>query len=186
VIAPPPHPPVERFLCLCGCGEATNIIKRNHFKRNRLKGQFAPYLPGHQNRGKSRTGSGMSGKKRSEESKRKQGKAISGSNHWNWKGGIASNRGAKGRPKGEKHWNWQGGITPLGVRQRNDERNKKWRRSVFKRDNFTCLDCGKVGGKLNAHHIQPWAECPELRFVLENGRTLCTNCHRKEHGWRGY
>lgn len=60
---------------------------------------------------------------------------------------------------------------------------KKWRTDVFKRDNFTCQKCGQKGGYLNAHHIQQWANFPELRFELSNGITLCESCHDKEHGF---
>ncbi len=54
---------------------------------------------------------------------------------------------------------------------------ENWRTRVFIRDNFTCLICEKVGGKLNAHHIESWVKYPELRFDINNGVTLCEDCH---------
>ena len=58
---------------------------------------------------------------------------------------------------------------------------KRWRKKVFERDNFTCRKCEKVGGKLNAHHINPFSTHPELRFDIENGLTLCHSCHVELH-----
>ena len=65
---------------------------------------------------------------------------------------------------------------------RKSEEYKNWRMRVFERDNFKCQVCGKVGGELNAHHIKEFSEYPELRFEVDNGITLCVNCHKKIHG----
>jgi hypothetical protein len=54
-----------------------------------------------------------------------------------------------------------------------------WRESVFKRDGWTCVHCGQIGGRLHADHIKPWAHHPELRYDVDNGRTLCVPCHHK-------
>lgn len=56
---------------------------------------------------------------------------------------------------------------------------EKWRKAVFERDNYTCVECGIRGTYLEADHIKPWAYFPELRFELSNGRTLCRTCHDK-------
>ena len=58
---------------------------------------------------------------------------------------------------------------------------KEWRTSVFKRDKYTCTDCETKGGILHAHHILDWANHPELRYDINNGSTLCTSCHSKQH-----
>lgn len=94
---------------------------------------------------------------------------------------------------------WKGGV---------NERNKtlyrlvrdlkeyaEWRKSVMKRDEYTCQNCGQRGGKLEVDH-SPFAfsvilntfldlKRPEqaigLPFLwdIENGRTLCKICHLK-------
>lgn len=63
-----------------------------------------------------------------------------------------------------------------------------WRKSVLKADDYTCKECGlkdPTGKMLNAHHIQPRRDFPNLTFDLCNGITLCGSCHhntyKKEH-----
>ena len=55
---------------------------------------------------------------------------------------------------------------------------KLWREKVFKRDKYTCQNCKQKGGYLEPHHIKSWAKYPKLRFRLNNGLTLCHNCHK--------
>lgn len=56
---------------------------------------------------------------------------------------------------------------------------KEWRNFIFKRDQYTCFECKKVGGQLNAHHITQYSLHPELALNYANGITLCVDCHRK-------
>jgi predicted HNH restriction endonuclease len=55
-----------------------------------------------------------------------------------------------------------------------------WRKAVFKRDNYMCKKCGKIGF-INAHHIKEWASNPDKRFDVNNGLTLCIECHGRIH-----
>ena len=85
---------------------------------------------------------------------------------------------------GENHWAWKGGVTPINHKIRMSLEYKLWRRSVFDRDGYTCVWCGdkSAEGKkvvLQADHIKPFAYFPELRFAIDNGRTLCILCHKK-------
>lgn len=79
---------------------------------------------------------------------------------------------------------WKGGITPVNFSIRNSLEYKNWRRLVFERDGYRCLDCGVKNGDgknvvLNADHILPFAYFPRLRFDINNGQTLCRPCHKK-------
>ena len=80
---------------------------------------------------------------------------------------------------GEKSNHWKGGITPENLKIRQSKEYKDWRTAVFQRDDYTCQECKGKGYTLHADHIKPFAYFPELRLVIDNGRTLCADCHRK-------
>lgn len=56
-----------------------------------------------------------------------------------------------------------------------------FRNGVFKRDSFTCRICEITGGKLQAHHLNGWNWFREGRFDINNGVTLCVDCHKEFH-----
>jgi len=88
------------------------------------------------------------------------------------------------RMMGELNPMWKGGDSD---KERRNSAYKEWRIAVFERDGFICRRCGYFNGcgakrrDLNAHHIVPWIESIELRYVVENGATLCVPCHIREH-----
>lgn len=133
----------------------------------------------------------MKGKRMSVESRKKMSDARKG------KPGI-------GRPKGLKHTTETKAKIAMIVRQRTprgaahyayshgkhqrdkcDRRTveyRQWRDAVYERDGYTCQHCGDArGGNLQAHHVKPFADHPELRFDVANGLTLCRDCHEKVH-----
>lgn len=61
-----------------------------------------------------------------------------------------------------------------------DTQYKYWMLEVKKRDGWMCRvsnqDCS---GRLEAHHILPWRDYPNLRYSLNNGITLCHFHHPK-------
>ena len=81
---------------------------------------------------------------------------------------------------GENNPNWKGGISSENNLLRTSAEYKNWRKSVFERDGYKCQICGQVGGELEVHHIKPFSIHPELRFVVDNGITLCKSCHHIE------
>lgn len=56
-----------------------------------------------------------------------------------------------------------------------------WSEDVKQRDGYKCVLCGS-SVRLNAHHIKPVSLYPECRNDLDNGITLCRECHLKQHG----
>ena len=103
--------------------------------------------------------------------------------------------------RGERGYWWRGGRTNLTKLLYHGIEYRKWRKAVFVRDHYTCQFCKLVGGKLNADHIKPrsvivqeyLSDKPQLDTVqrqyqallthkelwcIENGRTLCEECHR--------
>jgi len=84
--------------------------------------------------------------------------------------------------RGEKRPNWIKDRSTLEVQTyRKSTEYKEWRSRIFVRDNFTCQTCLKVGGRLNAHHIVPYIKDPNLRICMDNGITLCKECHKLAH-----
>ena len=191
------RPFVIRQFCKNNCGNRIKT-KRNIFCSNKCRGIVHPQIP-----------KGYKfGKRKSSPHTIEHNKNIGNANRGKKKiGHIAWNKGIMGlkqirspegkisfREKmkkaisGEKHWNWKGGTTFIYEKIRRTTEYKLWRKSVFERDNYTCKNCKIKGGILNADHIKPFALYPELRFAVDNGRTLCVTCHRKTdtYGWKIY
>lgn len=87
----------------------------------------------------------------------------------------------------------KGGVSAVAALIRGTSPYKNWRTAIYKRDDYTCQQCGVRGGKLNADHKTPFsvllrrhkiktimeaAACSEL-WNLDNGKTLCVPCHLK-------
>ena len=106
------------------------------------------------------------------------------------KGQVPFNKGTKGLMKPNKTsfkkgiipWNsGKGNINFENQLQRKREEYKLWRNSVFERDNFTCQKTGQRGGRIVAHHINNFADFPDLRTSISNGITLSDKAHREFH-----
>lgn len=86
---------------------------------------------------------------------------------------------------GARSPNWKGGVSSINHVIRNSQEYKYWRKSVFQRDEYTCQSCGAKNTKLNAHHIKRFAKDIANRFNVENGITLCVDCHKQLHKIEG-
>lgn len=102
---------------------------------------------------------------------------------------------------GNKSNLWMGGKTQLTSLIRECYKYHEWRTRVYKRDDFTCVWCGQVGGKIQADHLIPFSKLLDLMldkhnareldkytqleiaqqfeqlWDINNGRTLCQECH---------
>lgn len=79
---------------------------------------------------------------------------------------------------------------------RTHDKYDKWRFAIYKRDEYKCVKCGTKSDKLHAHHIKPLIEIvneykgnikeilnSEIFNDINNGITLCPECHKEEHGF---
>jgi len=119
----------------------------------------------------------MNGKKHSDETKQK----------------MSINRRHKNC--GVNHHNWNNGITRLYKNIRELVKRRHWGDYVFEKDNYTCQICNQIGYELNAHHIKSFSKIIEennikslddaydcvMLFDINNGITLCVDCHRWVH-----
>ena len=100
----------------------------------------------------------------------------------------------KGRNNGmfgiikENHPNWNPNLTDEERElKRATYENEQWRKSVFERDKFACQHCfDDTGGNLEAHHLYSWHAHESLRYEVNNGVTLCEQCHKDFHFSYGY
>ena len=86
-------------------------------------------------------------------------------------------------PRGENHSCWFKDRTELKKSDRNSKSSAcvDWKKNVYKRDSWKCkINNSDCKGRLEAHHILPWIDYPELRFDINNGITLCHAHHPRK------
>jgi hypothetical protein len=95
--------------------------------------------------------------------------------------------------RGDKHHNWNNGISSLYKNIRSMSKYYYWRQSCFERDDYICQICFERGIELQVDHIKPFsliikennlinvqeAFCCDELWDINNGRTLCVECHRE-------
>lgn len=90
------------------------------------------------------------------------------------------------RMRGANHPHWIADRSKLkkprhNCSDREVSKMQRWREAVFSRDNYTCQRCFVRGGRLQAHHILPYAKYEALRYEIGNGLALCVACHKAVH-----
>lgn len=94
------------------------------------------------------------------------------------------NCGSKER-SGEKNGKWNSEMTDEDRKEASQwmktNEHKIWVKSVLKRDKYICQICDEHKNHLNAHHILNWRTHKDLRIDINNGITLCEDCHKEFH-----
>lgn len=88
---------------------------------------------------------------------------------------------------GSKSPRWNPKLTQEErMKNRDTLENIQWRNNIYGRDNYTCQCCSKHGGDMIAHHLDGYNWCEDKRFDIDNGITLCEDCHKEFHHIYGY
>lgn len=162
-----------RWWCKCDCGVEKSIRGSSLGKSSISCGCYMKEILSKKRKGQ----------KASVETRRKMSKSREGlKNHF-----YGKKHSLEARKKmSDNHPDWKREKSPcwnpeLTDEERYDERNtlehRIWRRDVLKKDNYTCVKCGVIGGKLIAHHLEGYKNNKHLRFVVSNGVTCCETCH---------
>jgi hypothetical protein len=92
------------------------------------------------------------------------------------------------RRSGDNHPNYNPNLTKQ-ERLGNRSKCKSWRFRIYKLFDNTCDACGSVGligiNRI-AHHIESYMSNKKLRFDINNGACLCSECHDSFHKTYGY
>lgn len=164
-------------LCKCECGKESLRESISMFNST-LKGCFSCCKIGSKNR---------LGTKWSDESRKKLSISLKGKhnspNTQFKKGMIPFNKGIKMLDRtGKNHYLWKNDRSQIeeGKKRWYSKEYAEWRQQIFTRDNFKCKINSDCKGQLEAHHILPWIDYPELRFDINNGITLCHAHHPRK------
>ncbi|MFH1820669.1 MAG: hypothetical protein ABH805_02045 [Candidatus Nealsonbacteria bacterium] len=116
-------------------------FKQGESPRNFGRGQFQKDHPGYL------THPNKTSFKKGQVNINKDKKGLWGSNKGSFQKGHTPYFKGKTIPQisGKNHPNWKGGITKLAEKIRRYQIYKQWRYDIFRRDNWTCQECGKKG-----------------------------------------
>lgn len=105
--------------------------------------------------------------------------------------GCLNREGSRDRAKvilagkrGQAHPRWNPELADEDRKYARCPEHQAWSKQVLRRDKWRCVACG-VGGSVHAHHLRSYRLHPEIRSDLNNGATVCPDCHRAYHSHVG-
>lgn len=165
-------------------------LSKEHKEKISKAYDYAKYVSPERNKKISQS---LKGRKWTDEQRKAKSDAMKGSlpDHL-MRPEVIAKRGRKRRGSNSNFW--KDGRTKLVRQIKNLGLYKQWRKAVFERDNYTCQICDIRGSvELCPDHIKPFSHilddnkittrkeaemCEEL-WNVDNGRTLCHECHKK-------
>jgi 5-methylcytosine-specific restriction endonuclease McrA len=89
--------------------------------------------------------------------------------------------------RGELHPGWKSSRSQKDrLYRRQYPEYYAWRNRIFERDSFICRVCGiSRSDQMVAHHLYSYAKYKDLQLNVNNGITLCSDCHNGFHEWHG-
>lgn len=176
--------------CWCGCGVATSLERQSSSRRGWLKGEPTRYLPGHEQRLRAKTRIC----RRYKEGEQALGLATEFGLSEGAVYALLRRRGIEVR--NQRLLEWEEARAAEAIRSLPAYR--RWREAVLERDGRVCQQCGidySRSNPLHAHHLLSFAEilanyrpinvdeaeAYALLWDVDNGVTLCGECHRAAH-----
>lgn len=164
---------LKRWSGFCSsCSASKSLLGNTHTKGHKLSDEH-----------KKKCSLSLKGKKmplRTKEWRVNQSKKITGFKHT-----LEARKKMGDSHRGSKSSTWKGGVTSHNDIVRKSLEIKLWKKACLERDKSTCQKCKHVGGELCVHHINNFADFPELRSSIENGITLCKEDHLTFHSIYG-
>jgi len=169
------------FHCLCDCGNLT-VKSGSALRRGKVKSCGCLYIETRHRRMPKETKQKISKARKGIKFNAKHLQNLSIS-HMGQKVTEETKRKLSAVHQGITIDLWKEFATTRNHRRKVSKEWKKWRDAVFLRDDWTCMDCNERGLRLHPHHINAKSLYPELIFDVDNGITLCVECHMKTESW---
>lgn len=162
------------IICACGCGTLIEPFDKRHRPKKYVWGHANIRKLIENNKGREPWNKGI--KTGHTPWNKGNGDYMAGENNPFY--GKKHTDETRAKMRGAKNGNWRNGASRANDLIRKSVEYLDWKAQIFVRDNRQCVICGS-GNQIEADHIKPFSSYPELRFDINNGRTLCHDCHTK-------